>query len=297
MCPFCQKRDRIKKRGFFTKRSTRTLKVQRFQCHRCKKSFSDQTGKLSYRDKKPHLNQQIYRTICSGVSQTRTAINLGTTRITVATKISKLARHARRDHRIWQLQQSTADEIQFDEMETFEHSKCKPVSIAIAVNKKTRAIIAAIPATMPAKGSLAKISYEKYGKRPDKRKYALRKLMEEIRLSYTAVNFCIRTDKKLSYKTFTKNYFPHTPHLTTKGKRGCVVGQGELKAVAFDPIFTLNHNCAMLRDNLKTLTRKTWCTIKKMCRFFDLLDLYVHFHNQFVVAKVKRPKINPAPIT
>ena len=296
MCPFCQNTQSIKKRGFYYKRSTRSVKIQRYQCHNCQKSFSDQTGKLSYRDKKPHLNQAIYRIICSGVSQTRSAVILNTTRVTVASKICKLARFARRDHRRWQIQQTTAKEIQFDEMETFEHSKCKPISIALAVNKKDRAIIAAIPATMPAKGRLAKISRKKYGHRPDKRKFALRKLMEEIRLTYPHIETCIRTDNKSAYKTYTKIFFPSVPHLPTKGKRGCVVGQGELKATSYDPIFNLNHNCAMFRDNLKTLTRKTWCTVKKTCRFFDLLDLYIHFHNQFIVAKNKKPFINSEPI-
>ena len=296
MCPYCQNVKFIKKKGFYIKRSTRTSRVQRYFCRRCQKSFSDQTGRLTYKEKKPHVNQAVFRFTCSGVSQTRVALILGVCRNTVANKITKLARFARRDHRQWQRSQPYSKEVQFDEMETFEHSKCKPISIAVAVNKDNRAIIAAVPASMPAKGPLAKISRRKYGPRKDNRPHALRQLMEQIRTTHVHIAGCVRTDKKSLYRRFTASYFNTTPHETTKGRRGCVVGQGELKRGGYDPIFNLNHNCAMFRDNLKTLSRRTWCTVKKLCRFFDLLDLYIRYHNQLIVDKIRSPRICPDPI-
>jgi len=36
-------------------------------------------------------------------------------------------------------------------------------------------------------------------------------------------------------------------HRTVKGRRGSIAGQGELKKIGFDPLFSLNHTCAMLR--------------------------------------------------
>jgi Transposase and inactivated derivatives len=280
MCPFCRKSDRIAKKGTYRKRSTRAAKVQRFLCKRCRKSYSTQTGRMSYREKKPHVNQLIYRFLCSGVSQARIAANLGLTRVTVARKIIKLARYARRDHLQWQLNQSPSIEVQFDEMETFEHTKCKPISIGLAINKADRSIISAIAATMPAKGHLAAISRKKYGRRPDRRGLAMKLLMEQIKTTYGGAIVTVRTDKKTSYGPLVREYLPWSLHRTTKGRRGCVVGQGELKEGGYDPIFNLNHNAAMIRDNLKTMSRRVWCTVKSMCRFQDLLDLYVHFHNR-----------------
>jgi hypothetical protein len=46
----------------------------------------------------------------------------------------------------------------FDEMETFEHTKMKPISITVAVTEKTRLIVATKVASMPAKGLLAERS-------------------------------------------------------------------------------------------------------------------------------------------
>ena len=296
MCPFCRNSPpRIKKKGFFSKKSTRTDRVQRYFCHRCKKSFSTATGRLSYREKKPHINQTLYRLLCSGLSQHRLAIILNIHRITVARKIEKLAAFARRDHRQWIERQSQCLEVHFDELETYEHTKCKPVSVGIAVNGKTREIIAAFTASMPAKGLLAKKALEKYGLRPDNRPRAMRQLMEAVRTTYAVIPV-VKTDKKPSYRPLVRRYLPSAKHQTTKGRRGCVVGQGELKAGGFDPIFTLNHTYAMFRDNLKTLSRRTWCTVKKSGRLVDLLDLYIHFHNRFVVLKIKRPRICGDPI-
>ena len=61
--------------------------------------------------------------------------------------------------------------------------------------------------------------------------------------------------------------------------RGSLTGQGELKRTGWDPLFTINHTLAMLRDNIKRLTRRTWCTTKLQSALMDVIAIYVHFHN------------------
>ena len=58
-----------------------------------------------------------------------------------------------------------------------------------------------------------------------------------------------------------------------------MTGQGELKKVVYDPIFSLNHTCAMLRANINRLVRKTWCTTKKPERLAMHITLYALYHN------------------
>ena len=279
MCPYCQS-TQYKKKGFYSKQSSRAQRVQRYKCHSCKRSYSAQTGRLTYCDKKPHLNQIIFRMVCSGISFRRIALNLGVARVTVDRKICKLARFARAQNKDFIDKKFQANPI-FDEMETFEHSKCKPLSIAIAVDDNTREILGIQVSTMPAKGKLAAIARKKYGYRPDLRGHGLRRLMETIRTvdPYPPV---IKSDLAPRYPKYVRDYFPDTLHKTTKGRRGCVVGQGELKAGGFDPIFTLNHTCAMVRDNIKRMSRRTWCTTKSPSVLQDLMDLYMVFHNQLI---------------
>jgi hypothetical protein len=59
-----------------------------------------------------------------------------------------------------------------------------------------------------------------------------------------------------------------------------LTGQGELKVGGFDPIFSLNHTCAMLRANINRLFRKTWCTTKKMEMLEHHLAIYALYHNE-----------------
>ena len=112
---------------------------------------------------------------------------------------------------------------------------------------------------MPAKGPLAAISRKKYGKRADERAQCAHSLFKEISpLLFPHVE--ITTDQNPKYPNWLKPHFPKAKHTAVKGRRGCVVGQGELKKIGFDPLFSLNHSAAMLRANINRLVRRTWCT-------------------------------------
>lgn len=180
------------------------------------------------------------------------------------------------------------EKIVFDEMETFEHTKLKPVSIALAVTTK-REILATEIAQMPAKGLLAAKSRKKYGPRSDQRPMALRKLLKELK-PITKEDALFKTDQSPFYRKPLLTTFPRATHITTKGGRAAVVGQGELKKLGFDPIFCLNHTAAMFRANLNRLFRKTWCTTKTLKGLRDHVDLYVAYHNEVLL---KSPSTKP----
>src|SRR5690606_17336230 len=80
--------------------------------------------------------------------------------------------------------------VVFDEIETFEHTKCKPLSLALAVEDKTRRILSIQCAQMPAKGRLAAISRKKYGYRADERRQGLDRMFSDLRaISVVEPNF------------------------------------------------------------------------------------------------------------
>ncbi|HEY8279241.1 MAG TPA: transposase, partial [Bdellovibrionota bacterium] len=81
-------------------------------------------------------------------------------------------------------------------------------------------------------------------------------------------------------------HFPKALHKTYEGKRGAQGGQGELKKVKFDPLFSLNHTCAMFRANVNRLFRKTWCTTKRIDRLRAHLMIYAHYHNRHLGQKI-----------
>ncbi len=58
--------------AFFIRRGYYRSKVKphpipRFQCRRCGRRFSRQTFRHDYRDKKPYLNEEVIKWLCSGV--------------------------------------------------------------------------------------------------------------------------------------------------------------------------------------------------------------------------------------
>lgn len=211
----------------------------------------------------------------------RAAILLHTCRKTIERKLAFLSAQGLLEHArfLSEIKQAPLESMQFDEMETSEHSKLKPLSIALAVDDKERKILGFEVSVMPASGHLAQRSIRKYGFRPDERVAGLRKLFEEIKPCLTP-QAIIQSDEKLMYMPQVREYFPEAKHVRSKGRKPCVVGQGELKSGGFDPLFMLNHTCAMFRANVNRLFRRTWCTTKKKERLVQHLILYMNYHNQ-----------------
>lgn len=174
---------------------------------------------------------------------------------------------------------SSVNEFEFDDLETFEHSKSKPLSVILAVEAGTRRILGVEVAQMAAKGTLAAKSKKLYGFRRDERAKKRKLLFQELKPSINP-GAIIRSDSNPYYVKDVKKYFPDCHYITVKGQRGAITGQGELKKIGFDPIFSLNHTCAMLRANICRLIRKTWCTTKKKERLADHLAIYIYYHNQ-----------------
>jgi transposase-like protein len=159
MCPHCKNADsKVIKKGVFT--TKRGRKIQRFKCRECKVTFSDQTQKPGYRMKRYRLRNRIFREFCRGISQREIAIELCIHRDTVARLLIAVAKESRKQN---QRLRATFDPktVIMDEMETFEHTKCKPVSIVVAVEEGTRKLIALNAAQMPAKDHLADVSRKK----------------------------------------------------------------------------------------------------------------------------------------
>ncbi|MEK6774013.1 MAG: hypothetical protein AABY64_08735, partial [Bdellovibrionota bacterium] len=90
----------------------------------------------------------------------------------------------------------------------------------------------------------------------------------------------IKSDQNPHYPKDVMRDFPRASHEKFKGRKACVVGQGELKKIGYDPLFSLNHTCAMFRAHVSRLFRRTWCTTKKSERLSYHLAIYAVYHNQ-----------------
>ena len=178
-----------------------------------------------------------------------------------------------------QIPRNSISEIQFDDLETAEHTKCKPLSVTLAVDPKNRKILNFKVSQMPAKGLLAKRALKKYGYRKDLRPKSWDQAFFELK-SILRSDAIIKSDENPHYPRYLRSHFPNATHIQFKGARGAVTGQGELKKLRFDPLFTLNHTCAMLRANINRLFRRTWCISKTKRGLIDHLALYIDYHNR-----------------
>ena len=269
---------KIRRAGSFYRKSD-SRHVQRFVCLDCRKNFSLATHHPCYQQNKRHFNERVRRLLSSGVSQRRIAKILRLNRKTVVRKFLFLAAQAEVRlelfHRTWPL----VGTMEFDDLETFEHTKCKPLSVILAVEYKTRRILGFEVSKMPCKGRLAKKSVKKYGFRRDARAKGRERLFEKVK-PLLKKHVLIKSDENPHYIADVKKHFPDSSHQVHKGRRGCIVGQGELKKIGFDPLFSLNHTCAKLRDDISRLVRRTWATTKKPDRLAAHLMIHALYHNQ-----------------
>ncbi len=278
----------IVRKGYFYRTRDRR-RITRYRCQRCGKHFSSSTHSPDYRQKKRDLNPSILKLFASGVSQRRMARILDVNTKTIVRKFHLLANRAHQEHlmRIERLRPQSISAVQFDDLETFEHTKCKPLSVSLAVNKETRELLAFEVSRIPARGHLAKISRRKYGHRKDERPIAWTRLFETLQ-PIVKTGAIVESDENPHYPRFVMKHMPGMVHLRYPGARGAITGQGELKKLRFDPLFSLNHSFAMLRANINRLFRKTWCTTKKPEGLIAHIWIYLRYHNTVLIRAQSR---------
>ena len=279
--PACQSHQFIKDGTY--QRSSDHRVIQRFRCQSCSRRFSNASFDLACHQNKRTLNHTIFKLLSSSVSMRRIAKILLIDKKTVQRKVEFLNQKALLKQKQL-LAHTTVTHLQFDDLITLEHTKLKPVSISLAVDVNTRLILGAQSSQIPAFGHLAQLSRQKYGSRISGHKQGLKQLFESIQGCVDS-HARVDSDEHNLYPEVVRSYLPQAQHYRFKGGRACVVGQGELKKLRRDPLFCINHTCGMLRDNLKRLARKTWCTTKKIEMLQKHLNIYIWYHNYEILNK------------
>ncbi len=284
-CPHCHTFDRndINCRGSYVRKGDSRF-VYRYYCKKCGKHYSEQTGSDDYRDHETKNNMTVYHLLVSGVSLRRIAMLTGHARKTVTRRFLRFGKLARRDQEILLKKLETDDfHFLFDDMETYEHSRLKPISITVAVHS-SRFILATALSTMPPKKNTEK-AILKYGKRDDTRSQSLSSVLDTVKQyiksksNHEEIKVFAVSDMAPWYEKGVKLVFEDINYKQFKSRKAIIAGQGELKEKGNDPLFSLNHTCAMLRANISRLFRRSWNTTKCIERLQCHLDIYTLFHN------------------
>ena len=219
--------------GYY-KRSSDGQTIQRYYCKVCKSTYSAATLSPLKWQKKRQINH-----LFNGIIKLKCVVICGGTDVagesqTVAKKLLFLGAICEERNQKNALNYRSVDHIQFDELQTIEHTKCKPLSVAMAVSKNERKILGFRVSSMPATGHLATISRKKYGVRPDHRKAGLTDLFNDLS-HFLSPTVTISSDECSFYNGVVKQYFPKAIVNQHTGKKSSVAGQGELKRPDLTP--------------------------------------------------------------
>ena len=264
-CPHCNN-ERLRKRGSMkTKRGV----VQRFECKACHKTFTQRTGSLNYRHRKQDLRTTITELYCEGMSLRAIARVLKIHKKTVTKYFLENAQVARtKNLKALDNRDIVTTYIQFDELETFEHTRRKPLGVFVSIRAKTGEIIS----TKVCKGNIRALSISKEyiqdwnTEAKLEKQSALTDLLLELskvaNRAYTTIA-CDGYQPQVNFaeKFFNKDKFVNVQVLKSENKR---IDLAILK----------------LRQDISRLKRKTLATTKKSDRLQKHLDLYTDYHNK-----------------
>ena len=271
---------RFLKKGFYVTKWN-SQRVRRYGCRRCGCTFSSHTQRPHYRQHRPDLNDVVFQLYASGMTQRRMALVLGVNRKTVIRKFLFLAALTRQFHKAYvQKGLLSTHHAQFDEMESFEHTRLKPVTIAVVVNAKSGEIIDAKVASLSYKGPLAAFAFQKYGPRPN---HAARAIKQSLRTLRACANpeLLVTTDLHPAYPRHLRAVLPKATHHRVRSHLPDVRRD---RSNPNDALFTLNYTAAKIRNDLSRMARKTWVTTKKYSRLQAHLNLYIAWNNRYQVA-------------
>jgi hypothetical protein len=245
--------------------------VPRFRCTTCGRTFSRQTFRHDYRDRRPECNASLFRLLVSGVGLRQSARLLGLDVHAVQRKFRKIARTCRWLHRNLSPRLPAGRTYVLDEEETYEKASIRPLTMPVLIELETYLVVATMagPIRRLARPGLQRRQLQerdeaRCGRRRDRSRVCVRATLRALRGRVDGGELCLRTDDKASYRALGREVFGDTVrHETTAG---------QLARGTFNPLFPINLTLAMTRDNCGRLHRRSWLVTEKR-RF---LQLHMH---------------------
>ena len=262
-CIYC-KSEKVNKKGYL---KTKRGKTQRYQCKSCKKYFTKRNKSVNYRHRKQHLREMITKLYCERMSLRGIARTLGLDRKTVVRYFRENTEQAREANKARIKKKGLVTSYaQFDQLETYEHTKRRPVGVQLSIRHKTGEIISAKVGYIPVRGLTVSKRYLQWW------------------------NERVRADDdshlKAMLKDTKKALNPTGSTLTCDWDRGQI---NTLERNCKEPWIAIqpskqehkkiNRLFRRMRHDISRLGRKTLSTTKSLAELQNHLDLYTDYHN------------------
>ncbi len=252
--------------------------VPRFRCRSCRRTFSRQTFRFDFRDRRPSVNLPLFGLLIGGMGLRQAQRTLGVDVHTVQDKLRKLGQLCRQLHR--NLSPTLPDGRTFllDEEETFECASIRPLTMPVLIERASWFVVAtavgrirrlALPGS--ARRRRQARDERRNGRRRDESSQRVRETMQELQRRLHGGRFVLQTDEKGSYAAIARRLFgDRVLHETTSS---------ELIRTTFNPLFPINVTMAMTRDNCGRLRRRSWLVTKKASRLRAHLHVFTIYRN------------------
>lgn len=304
--PFCPHEDCPKhlapsrhfyhKHGYFHS-ACRAHPVPRFRCLACERTFSRQTFRSDYRDRRPYLNAPLINLVTMGVGIRMCSRRLGLTLRCTELKLRKIAAHLEGLNKT--LRRPLSGEVQFvfDELETFETDRgmC-PVTVPVLIERSTRFFVATTTAPIRPKGRMTPRRLErlaswneKHGRRLDQSKSACRRALQiGAALLDDTAELTLFSDEKTTYPVLAREAFGKSlvAHHKTNSQRA---------RTPANPLFPINHEDARIRDIMGRLRRQSWLASKSRKYLGPALQVHAAYRN-FVRERFNGEKVSAAQL-
>lgn len=270
-----------RRRGWY-QTQCRLVPTQRFICVRCRRSFSRQTFRIDYRDKRPAANEALLSLLASGVGLRQSARCLKLDVHAIQKKARKLARHMGLLNRNLIRKLPAGSVVLLDEAETFEHRKFERLTMPVMIDRQSRLILATRVAPIrraARKGSRRRRRQEaheqRFGARSHRGPNSVRIIMGRLRRLLHGRPATLISDEKPSYASICRRRF--------SGLLKHVRVPSRLPRNTFNPLFAMNLTQAMLRDNCGRLRQRSWLASKRrryLHQHLELFSAYRNWHRQ-----------------
>jgi transposase-like protein len=252
----------FRRKGFYHPRC-RSHPIPRFRCRACGRSFSRQTFRADYRQKKPHINAAFLHLMVSCVGLRQASRCLRVARRTVERRFRWLAEHAADYHRNRLREAVLSGPFQLDEMESFEANRYQPVTVPVLIHRETFFLVATAVGALRRKGRMTARQRRKraeheslFGRRPSRSAAAVRRVLKALQpVVDSSSPVVLDSDHKPLYGRLGREIFGERFHWRRHSA-------SERRDRA-NPLFPINHTHARLRHFLARLRRRSWCVTKR----------------------------------
>jgi len=265
------------------------FRVRRFRCRRCRRTFSTQTFRYTYWQRRPDLDSRVRISGLSCAANRQIAQVVGCNKETVARKLERLGRHSLR-FQFRELQGT----LLFDGLGTFEHSQFFPYWLNAAVHAETSFALAFTDSPLRRSGNMTpgqrrrRAALEQRFGRPPRRSIEIgtAALLETLRPYLDESGIVLRSDEHPAYPLAIRRAgLAHLPHRVTPGTDA---------RTPLNPLFEINLTDLILRHTGSHLKRETIAFSRRRQAALEKAAIWAVHRNYMRPRRVRRPS-GPSP--